>query len=282
MKPNRRSAKRLFQETDNVSTLSLTKDSGKTGFNWNSLGTSGCKYMKNDHGQNVGAVSESLKEVIPPKAPSSLKMQSPSTPAPPITPGRLVTSTPMGTLKISNPFTPAPLVPATMSLTPLRISNKNESMHYFFSSSTQRNDNSRMTYQTMALLEDPSPRTILNASVSSINLAPISPTSLKSKQPEQAHKARATVNRLNTVSPKKNGDSSTVVVEVKWPSCSKKKELLSDLQSVGKMLCRGTYEQIANSVWRNKKLNKAIVKLILKQIVKECDGLCSKKDPSYL
>ena len=122
VKPNRRSAKRLFQETDNVSALSLTKDSGKTGFNWNSLGTSGCKYMKNDHGQNVGAVSESLKEVIPPKAPSSLKMQSPSTPAPPITPGRLVTSTPMGTLKISNPFTPAPLVPATMSLTPLRIS----------------------------------------------------------------------------------------------------------------------------------------------------------------
>ena len=157
VKPNHRSAKGLFQETDNVSALSLTKDSGKTGFNWNSLGTSGCKYMKNDHGQNVGAVSESLKEIIPPKAPSSLKMQSPSTPATPVTPGRLVTSTPMRTLKISNPFTPAPLVSATMSLTPLRISNKNETMHYFFSSSTQRNDNSRMTYQTMALLEDPSP-----------------------------------------------------------------------------------------------------------------------------
>ena len=149
MKPNRRPAKRLFQETDNVSALSMTKDSGKTGFNWNSLGTSGCKYMKNNHGQNVGAVSESLKEIIPP---SSLEMQSPYTPAPPITSCRLVTSTPMRTLKISNPFTPARLVPETMSLTPLMISSKNETMHYFLSSSTQSNDNSRMAYQTMALL----------------------------------------------------------------------------------------------------------------------------------
>ena len=78
-----------------------------------------------------------------------------------------------------------------------------------------------------------------------------------------------------------DGDSYTVVVEVKWPSGSKKKELPSDLQSVGKMLYLGTYEQIANLVWRDKKRNKAIIKFILKEIVKECDDLFSKKEPSY-
>ena len=54
------------------------------------------------------------------------------------------------------------------------------------------------------------------------------------------------------------------------------------MQSLGTMLVRGTYKQIANAVWRNVHLRKHLVFHVLKDIDKECVALCSKKNPSIL
>ena len=94
-------------------------------------------------------------------------------------------------------------------------------------------------------------------------------------------KAQETIKRLNALTPIQEGATS-VQVKVVWKSKVQKRELQADLASLGKMLCRGTYEQIANAAWRCKSLRPHLVQQVLKQIVKECDGLCSSKYPSYL
>eukprot|EP00112_Aurelia_sp_Birch-Aquarium-sp1_P017402 Seg4027.1 transcript_id=Seg4027.1/GoldUCD/mRNA.D3Y31 product="hypothetical protein" protein_id=Seg4027.1/GoldUCD/D3Y31 len=94
-------------------------------------------------------------------------------------------------------------------------------------------------------------------------------------------KAQETIKRLNTLTPIQEGATS-VHVKVVWKSKVQKRELQADLASLGKMLCRGTYEQIANAAWRCKSLRPHLVQQVLKQIIKECDGLCSSKYPSYL
>lgn len=48
------------------------------------------------------------------------------------------------------------------------------------------------------------------------------------------------------------------------------------------MLIRGTYAQIANAIFKTKQLRVEIVKLMLKQLSRECANLTSKKNPSIL
>lgn len=81
-----------------------------------------------------------------------------------------------------------------------------------------------------------------------------------------------------------NQDSNTtnVTVKVKWPSKEAERKLPTDLESLGKMLLRGTYKQIANAAWRNLQLKKHLQLLVLKEIDRECSCLCSKKNPSRL
>ena len=45
-------------------------------------------------------------------------------------------------------------------------------------------------------------------------------------------------------------------MQVDWPSKTKVNILKEGLESLGKMLCRGTYSQIANAVWKHPTLKK--------------------------
>ena len=56
----------------------------------------------------------------------------------------------------------------------------------------------------------------------------------------------------------------------------------SGLESIGKMLCRGTYTQVANPAWCCSKVREHIIRLFLKESVRECLAMCSKKNPSIL
>ena len=76
--------------------------------------------------------------------------------------------------------------------------------------------------------------------------------------------------------------NTSVNVKVRWPSQTRERELQPDLQSLGTMLVRGTYKQIANAAWRNVHLRNHHVFHVLKDIDKECVALCSKKNPSIL
>lgn len=73
-----------------------------------------------------------------------------------------------------------------------------------------------------------------------------------------------------------------VFCKVKWPSKDKERKLPDDLESLGKMLVRGTYKQIANAVWKNERIKKELTALIGKEIDNECIHLCSDKNPSCL
>ena len=52
------------------------------------------------------------------------------------------------------------------------------------------------------------------------------------------------------------------------------------LESLGKMLIRGTYKQIENAAWRSPFLKKELQLFALKEIDKECSAMYSKKEPS--
>lgn len=73
-----------------------------------------------------------------------------------------------------------------------------------------------------------------------------------------------------------------VTVRVQWPSGNKEKIVSDDLVSLGKMLCRGTFEQIAHAAWKSKVLRPHILKEMSKEVNRECSKLCSKKSPSCL
>ena len=75
---------------------------------------------------------------------------------------------------------------------------------------------------------------------------------------------------------------TVVQVQVDWPSKTKVNILKEGLESLGKMLCRGTYSQIANAVWKHPTLKKHMQQLFLKQIDSECSQLCSSKSPSCI
>ena len=76
--------------------------------------------------------------------------------------------------------------------------------------------------------------------------------------------------------------SSLVTVKLQWPSQTRERHLPEDLQSLGKMLVRGTYKQIANAAWNNPIIRKHLQILAVKQVDNECHNLCSRKEPSCL
>ena len=119
------------------------------------------------------------------------------------------------------------------------------------------------------------PVTILNSSplrtAPAIHLWPVSPV--------QRQDQRNTKETLTELPKTKNVD---VTVNVKWPSKSAERKLPEDLESLGKMLVRGTYKQIANAAWKNPCIKKEVTQLMLKDIEKETTQLCSKKNPSYM
>eukprot|EP00794_Sanderia_malayensis_P000992 gene993-306_t len=78
---------------------------------------------------------------------------------------------------------------------------------------------------------------------------------------------------------------ASVLIKATWPSGSKQKYLSDDLCSLGCMLVRGTYKQIANAALRNPRLRQEIVKKMLKEIDHECSQLSmagSRKKPVEL
>ena len=81
---------------------------------------------------------------------------------------------------------------------------------------------------------------------------------------------------------KKVSESAEVFIRVKWPSKDYTRKLPSELESLGKMLLRGTFKQIAAAAWKNHSLKRELQLQMMKDIDKECSGLCSKKSPSIL
>ena len=77
-------------------------------------------------------------------------------------------------------------------------------------------------------------------------------------------------------------DQTSVNVRISWPSKTVEKTLHPELESIGKMLVRGTFKQIANAAWRSKQIRKYLILNVLKQIDYECTNICSKKYPSCL
>ena len=57
-----------------------------------------------------------------------------------------------------------------------------------------------------------------------------------------------------------------VSVRVQWPSKEAKRKLPQDLESLGKMLVRGTYRKIAHTAWKNSSVQKEITELMRKDI----------------
>ena len=87
---------------------------------------------------------------------------------------------------------------------------------------------------------------------------------------------QATIERI------KQQDKTNVFVKVEWPSKDRERKLPPDLESIGKMLVRGTYKQIANAIWKNMKLKRELLLNVMKDVDKECANLCSRKNPSCL
>ncbi len=99
---------------------------------------------------------------------------------------------------------------------------------------------------------------------------PLTSTPQKSKGPRRC------------VPPVEKSKSSYVTVKVHWESKESTRTLPDELESLGKMLCRGTYTQIARAAWRCKQVREQIVVLFLKDVDRECSQICSKKNPSIL
>ena len=73
-----------------------------------------------------------------------------------------------------------------------------------------------------------------------------------------------------------------VQVTVEWPSQTKVNTLHEGLESLEKMLCRGTYKQISGAVWKILILRKHVQQLYLEEVDRECTAMCSLKNPSCL
>jgi hypothetical protein len=82
--------------------------------------------------------------------------------------------------------------------------------------------------------------------------------------------------------PTSSRQPGVVTVKLQWSNDKKERGLPADFQSLGKMLVRGTYKQIANAAWKSAALRKQLQIVALKQIDSECNGLCSTKQPSCL
>eukprot|EP00794_Sanderia_malayensis_P001540 gene1540-1703_t len=66
----------------------------------------------------------------------------------------------------------------------------------------------------------------------------------------------------------------SVRVRIQCPSNVKEKELHPTLHPLGKMLCRGTYKQIAAAAWKQANIRHNLLMLLAKEIDKDCSGLC--------
>ena len=73
-----------------------------------------------------------------------------------------------------------------------------------------------------------------------------------------------------------------VLVTVEWPSRTKDNVLHEGFESLGKMLCRGTYKQIAGAVWKKPNFEEARSAAVFARSGRECSALCSLKNPSCL
>lgn len=70
--------------------------------------------------------------------------------------------------------------------------------------------------------------------------------------------------------------ATTVKLKICWPSKILSKDVPTDLVPLGVMLGRGTYKQIASAAWRHKEIRHQLIKIVLKEIDKECCTLCKK------
>ena len=59
--------------------------------------------------------------------------------------------------------------------------------------------------------------------------------------------------------------SATVYVRREWSSQTKERCFPQNLQQVGKMLCRGTYKQIASAVWKHNEIREHILQNVVKE-----------------
>ena len=81
----------------------------------------------------------------------------------------------------------------------------------------------------------------------------------------------------------KNGKKvAPVFVKVFWETGERERQLPSNLCTLGKMLVRRTFQQIASAAWHCPELRQHLLKEILKAVHHECASLCSSKDPSIL
>ena len=80
--------------------------------------------------------------------------------------------------------------------------------------------------------------------------------------------------------PVSNG--SSVIVQLNFRSETRKVQLKEELKSLGMMIARGTFKQIANAAMRHPRIREDILKIVIKEIDRECNSLCragSKKKP---
>ena len=88
---------------------------------------------------------------------------------------------------------------------------------------------------------------------------------------------------LDSLSRIKKNTLSKVILT--YPACDKeyKATLGEDLQTLGKALARkGTYKQTPDAAFRCPSLKNCSIKKTLEALYRECNDLCSKKNPSLL
>ena len=150
-------------------------------------------------------------------------------------------------------------------------------------SSTNACERKRLNTETLPLSVSHSATAINNDLPSS---APVFSQSTPKKDPSQSSSQSIRTSVLSVplspILPSKKLENTEVYIAVKWPSKTAERKLPCDLESLGKMLLRGTYKQIAHAAWKNSSLKRELVLLFMKDIDKECSALCSKISPSCL
>lgn len=67
-----------------------------------------------------------------------------------------------------------------------------------------------------------------------------------------------------------------VTVSITWADRTKTRVLPPELSAIGKMLCRGTKQQIARATWKCDEVRQHLYEEVVKQIHKECVAMCVK------
>lgn len=122
-----------------------------------------------------------------------------------------------------------------------------------------------------------------NSTLPSIDQWPSTLTSTPCKEKDRPVPFAAVVGPVSLIPAGEPEEKKTrVQVTVEWPSRTKVNTLHEGLESLGKMLCRSTYKQIAGAVWKNPILSKYMQQLYLEEVDRECTAMCSLKNPSCL